>query len=75
MSYQFGKRLTRKTSLFLISFLAAIGCGTNRNARSTPTLAVDATASQHAINPNIYEVANYGLDAMYAEEIQVPNIR
>jgi hypothetical protein len=67
--------ITRKTSLFLISFLAAIGCGTNRNARLTPTLAVDATASQHAINPNIYGVANYGLDAMYAEEIQVPNIR
>jgi Glycoside hydrolase family 44 len=65
----------RKASLFLLSFLAATMCGANLNAQSIPTLAVDATASQHAINPNIYGIANYGLDATYAEEIQVPNIR
>jgi hypothetical protein len=65
----------RKASLFLLSFLAAIRCGANLNAQSIPTLAVDATASQHAINPNIYGIANYGLDATFAEQIQVPNIR
>ena len=66
---------TRHPSLFLLLFLAVIGCGANLNAQSAPTLTVDATASQHAINPNIYGIANYGLDATYAEQIQVPNIR
>jgi Glycoside hydrolase family 44 len=65
----------RKASLFLLSFLVAIKCGATLNAQSTPTLAVDATASQHSINASIYGIANYGLDATYAEQIQVPNIR
>ncbi len=39
------------------------------------TLAVDANASRHAISPNVYGLANYGLDATFAKEIQVPNIR
>jgi len=55
--------------------MVAFGCSGILNAQSTPTLAVDATSSQHAINPNIYGIANYGLDATYAQEIQVPNIR
>src|SRR5271156_3073566 len=67
--------ITRKASLVFISLLAAIGCRANRDAPSTPTLAVDATAGQHAIDPNIYGISNYSLDAKYAEEIQVPNIR
>ena len=41
----------------------------------TPTLAVDAGADQHAINPNIYGIVSYGLDTTYAQEIKVPNIR
>ncbi len=41
----------------------------------TPTLAVDAAANQHTINPNIYGIVNYGLDTTYAREIKVPNIR
>ena len=61
--------------LLLLFCLAAVRCGGNLNAQSIPALAVDATASQHAINPNIYGIANYGLDATYAEEIQVRNIR
>ena len=39
------------------------------------TLAVAANASRHAISPNVYGLANYGLDATFAKEIQVPNIR
>jgi hypothetical protein len=61
--------------LFLLFCLAAVRCGGNLNAQSIPALAVDATASQHAINPNIYGIANYGLNAAYAEQIQVPNVR
>jgi hypothetical protein len=41
----------------------------------TPTLSVDAASGQHAINPNIYGIANYGLDVTFAQEIKVPNIR
>ena len=44
-------------------------------AQTTPTLAVDAAGNPHAINPDIYGIANYGLDAAFAKEIQVPNIR
>src|SRR6204780_4176252 len=40
-----------------------------------PTLTVDANASRHPISPNIYGIANYGLDATFAKEIQVGNIR
>jgi hypothetical protein len=61
--------------LLLLFCLAAVRCGGNLNAQSIPALAVDATASQHAINPNIYGIANYGLNAAYAEQIQVPNVR
>ncbi|MGA9734124.1 MAG: glycoside hydrolase family 44 protein [Candidatus Acidiferrales bacterium] len=44
-------------------------------AQTTPTLAVDAAGNPHAINPDIYGIANYGLDAGFAKEIRVPNIR
>jgi hypothetical protein len=45
------------------------------SAQSVPTLSVNATAANHAINPNIYGIASYGLDATFADEIKVPNIR
>jgi hypothetical protein len=66
---------TSKASFLLVSLLAAIGCRANHDAPSIPTLAVDAAAGRHAIDPNIYGIASYSLDAKYAEEIQVPNIR
>src|SRR5277367_878591 len=44
-------------------------------AQTTPVLAVDAAGNPHPINPDIYGLANYGLDATFAKEIQVPNIR
>jgi len=66
---------TSKASFLLVSLLAAIGCRANHDGRSIPTLAVDAAAGRHAIDPNIYGIAGYSLDAKYAEEIQVPNIR
>lgn len=42
---------------------------------AVPSLTVDAAASRHPISPQIYGIANYGLDAAFAKEIQVPNIR
>jgi hypothetical protein len=45
------------------------------SAQTTPTLTVDAAGNPHPINPDIYGLANYGLDLNFAKEIQVPNIR
>src|SRR5277367_4141542 len=56
--------------------IAVVAAGRVTNAQTTtPTLAVDAAGSPHPINPDIYGLANYGLDATFAKEIQVPNIR
>jgi hypothetical protein len=46
-----------------------------RAQSTTPTLSVDAAGNPHPINPDIYGIANYNLDAAFAKEIQVPNIR
>jgi hypothetical protein len=61
----------------LLAFAAAILCTpTATDAQSsTPTLTVDAAGNPHPINPDIYGIANYNLDAAFAKEIQVPNIR
>jgi hypothetical protein len=40
-----------------------------------PTLSVDISSRRHPISPEIYGIANYGLDATYAKEISIPNIR
>jgi hypothetical protein len=45
------------------------------SGQTAPTLTVDAAGNPHPINPDIYGLANYGLDATFAKEIQVPNIR
>jgi hypothetical protein len=55
--------------------LAVTGVSAPRAGAQTPTLTVDAAGNPHPINPDIYGIANYGLDANYAKEIQVPNIR
>jgi hypothetical protein len=44
-------------------------------AQTTPVLTVDAAGNPHPINPDVYGIANYNLDASFAKEIQVPNIR
>ncbi|MGC2259684.1 MAG: glycoside hydrolase family 44 protein [Candidatus Sulfotelmatobacter sp.] len=44
-------------------------------AQTAPTLIVDAGGNPHPINPDIYGIASYGLDATFAKEIQIPNIR
>jgi hypothetical protein len=61
----------------LLVMSAAVSAGPAALAQSggAPTLTVDAAASHHPISPNIYGIANYSLDATFAKEIQVPNIR
>jgi hypothetical protein len=56
--------------------VAAIAIATRTCAQSgVPALSVDASAAHNPINPDIYGIANYGLDATFAQEIKVGNIR
>ncbi|MGA3224996.1 MAG: glycoside hydrolase family 44 protein [Acidobacteriaceae bacterium] len=59
-------------ALFLLTWVVA--CSGPASCQ-TPTLTVDASASRHPISPEIYGIANYNLDATFAKEIQVPNVR
>ncbi|MGB2636338.1 MAG: Ig-like domain repeat protein [Candidatus Acidiferrum sp.] len=59
----------------LAAFMLMLTLAPQTAAQTTPTLTVDADGNTHPINPDIYGLANYGLDATYAKEIQVPNIR
>ena len=62
-------------ALLLVMSVTAGGRAAMAQTGGAPTLTVDAAASHHPISPNIYGIANYGLDATFAQEIQVPNIR
>src|SRR6202044_4094965 len=62
-------------ALLLVMSVAAGDHAAMAQTGGAPTLTVDAAASHHPISPNIYGIANYGLDATFAQEIQVPNIR
>jgi hypothetical protein len=68
-----------RSQLFLTSALTAAFCliaAVRLCAQSSaPTLSVDVGASRNAISPDIYGIANYGLDATFAKEISVGNIR
>src|SRR6202451_3797468 len=64
-----------KALLLVMSAAACAGPAALAQSGGAPTLTVDAAASHHPISPNIYGIANYGLDATFAKEIQVPNIR
>src|SRR5580693_1979591 len=56
-------------------FTCTVICGSQVALAQAPTLSVNVTASRHPISPEIYGIASYGLDANFAKEIQVPNIR
>ena len=58
-----------------LTMILAVAAGRPSIAQTTPVLTVDAAGNPHPINPDIYGIANYGLDAGFAKEIQVPNIR
>ncbi len=67
--------ITKRAVLCLVSLLVYLFAFAVMIEAQTPTLTVNATAGMHAISPNIYGIANYGLNAAFAEEIKVPNIR
>jgi Glycoside hydrolase family 44/Bacterial Ig-like domain (group 3) len=58
-----------------LTIILAVAAAQPSIAQTTPVLAVDAAGNPHPINPDVYGIANYGLDAGFAKEIQVPNIR
>jgi hypothetical protein len=71
-------RLDRAHAKALLLLMSAAVCGglaALGQSGAAPTLTVDAAAAHHPISPNIYGIANYSLDATFAKEIQVPNIR
>src|SRR5271170_3473807 len=68
--------ITRQQILFAAIFFAGVWWrSSDGRAQTIPALSVDAAANRHPINPNIYGIASYGLDATFAKEIRVPNIR
>ena len=68
--------ITRQQILFAAIFFAGVWWrSSDGRAQAIPVLSVDAAANRHPINPNIYGIASYGLNATFAKEIQVPNIR
>jgi hypothetical protein len=69
---RFSLRLPRYVVVIGILLLSALQ---RSGAQATPTLIVNATGNPHSINPDVYGIASYGLDASFAKEIQVPNIR
>lgn len=70
------RKFMRKLFAYAAVTFAILAVGRVTKAQTTtPTLTVDAAGSPHPINPDIYGIANYGLDATFAKEIQVPNIR
>jgi hypothetical protein len=70
--FRFSLRLPRYVAVLSVLLLPALQ---RSNSQTTPTLTVNATGNPHPINPDVYGIASYGLDATFAAEIQVPNIR
>ena len=42
---------------------------------AAPALSLDAAASNHPIDPNIYGIASFGLDPQFAADVRMPNVR
>jgi hypothetical protein len=68
-------RINRAHAILLVIGAWAVASIGQRAFSQAPTLTVDASTSRHAISPDIYGIANYGLDATFAKEIHVGNIR
>jgi hypothetical protein len=69
-------RFYRVTPATLFAAFCLIAAATRLCAQSgAPTLSVDIGTARTPISPDIYGIANYGLDATFAQEIKVGNIR
>ena len=71
--YRSSTRVGLSCLVMFLMFAAAMA--PRASGQTAPTLTVDAAGNPHPISPDIYGLANYGLDANFAKEIQVPNIR
>jgi hypothetical protein len=69
-------RFYRAIPAILFVAFCFIAAATRLCAQSgAPTLSVDIGTARTPISPDIYGIANYGLDATFAQEIKVGNIR
>jgi hypothetical protein len=68
-------RINLSRAILVVLGAWTVTSGSHRALSQALTLTVDASASRHPISPEIYGIANYGLDATFAKEIQVGNIR
>ena len=66
--------LPRCGVLLVIGVAAPLPVGFGQTP-SVPILSVDVAVNRHPISPDIYGIANYGLDPAFAKEVQVPNVR
>jgi hypothetical protein len=64
-----------RAAVVLAAALSPWGCSSKSATPLGLSLSVDAAAPRHAISPDIYGIASYGLDASFAKEIQVGNVR
>jgi hypothetical protein len=62
-------------AFLLVLSVIAITQPVSAQSSEPPSLTIDAAASRNPINPQIYGIASYGLDATFAAEIKIPNIR
>ena len=63
-------------TLCITILCVALNAGVPAHGQSTaPTVSVDLSSGQHPISKEVYGIASYGLDASFAREIAVPNIR
>jgi hypothetical protein len=59
----------------IFGVLCLAAAATRLCAAGTPSLSVDAAAGRYAISPDIYGIANYGLNAAFAKEIKLGSVR
>jgi hypothetical protein len=76
MAFEAVMRIHRVRSAIILATLCLAAAATRLCAQSgAPTLSVDVGAARNAISQDIYGIANYGLDAAFAREIKVGNVR
>jgi hypothetical protein len=74
MTLEASMRIYPVRSAMIFGVLCLAAAATRLCAAGT-TLSVDAAAGRYAISPDIYGIANYGLNAAFAKEIKLGNTR
>jgi hypothetical protein len=76
MTLEVSMRIYPVRSAVIFGVLCLAAAATRLCAEAgTTTLSVDAATGRYAISPDIYGIANYGLNAAFAKEIKLGNTR